>query len=115
VIPSRPSAAVYRRRRLVAAAVVVLIASTAWLAVVGARTVLAGPPAVPATTAATVEAPPAGAGPVHVVQPGDTLWSIAEGLEPSGDVRTVVDELADRAGAGPLQAGQRIPLDGLVP
>jgi hypothetical protein len=28
-----------------------------------------------------------------VVQPGDTLWSIASGLQAEGDVRTLVDEI----------------------
>ena len=51
---------------------------------------------------------------VYVVQPGDTLWSIARQLRPSGDIRPLVDALADRAGSGPLVAGQALPVDGLV-
>ena len=82
------------------------------LAVVGARTVLAAGVEAPA---GDVAPEPAGVGPVHVVQPGETLWSIAADLQPDGDVRGLVDRLADRSGSGPLQVGQRIPLDGLVP
>ena len=31
---------------------------------------------------------------VWIVRPGDTLWSIAEAVDPSGDVRPLVDRLA---------------------
>jgi Tfp pilus assembly protein FimV len=48
-----------------------------------------------------------------VVQPGDTLWAIAERLQPEGDVRPLVDELARRAGGAAVVAGQRIDLTGL--
>jgi nucleoid-associated protein YgaU len=33
-----------------------------------------------------------------VVQPGDTLWSIAGSLEDDGDVRAVVDEIQELNG-----------------
>jgi hypothetical protein len=47
---------------------------------------------------------------VHVVQPGDTLWTIARGLQPEGDIRGLVDRLsAQRHGAG-LEVGERIVL-----
>jgi hypothetical protein len=51
---------------------------------------------------------------VHVVRPGDTLWSIAADVAPGRDPRPVVDELARRAGGATLQVGQRIALDGLA-
>lgn len=50
---------------------------------------------------------------VHVVQPGDTLWSIAAAVAPGSDPRPIVDELARRSGGVGLQPGQRIALDGL--
>jgi hypothetical protein len=49
----------------------------------------------------------------YVVQPGDSLWSIAEELDPRGDIRPLVDELARRAGPGVLEAGTRLELEGL--
>jgi hypothetical protein len=49
-----------------------------------------------------------------VVQPGDTLWSIARRLQPEGDVRPLVDALADRNGGAGVQAGQRLWLDDLA-
>jgi LysM domain-containing protein len=47
---------------------------------------------------------------VHVVQPGDTLWSIARSLHPQGDVRDLVDRLAATRGRDALQVGERIVL-----
>ena len=48
---------------------------------------------------------------VYVVQPGDTLWAIAERFSPEGiDVRHTVDRLSDAAGGALLQPGQRIVL-----
>ena len=47
---------------------------------------------------------------VYVVQPGDTLWSIAERLDPSGDPRPVVDRLAAEVGGDRVVPGQRIAL-----
>ncbi len=45
---------------------------------------------------------------VVVVQPGDTLWSIATWLDPGADPRRLVDELSDLTGSTTLQPGQRL-------
>ena len=42
----------------------------------------------------------------HVVAPGDTLWSLARRIEPTGDVRPLVDELAASRRGRPLQVGE---------
>ena len=47
---------------------------------------------------------------IHVVQPGETLWSIAGALRPSGDVRSLVRALARLNGGASLQVGQRLVL-----
>jgi hypothetical protein len=47
---------------------------------------------------------------VHVVQPGDTFWSIARSLEPAGDVREVVDRLIAVHGDATLEVGERVAL-----
>jgi hypothetical protein len=48
-----------------------------------------------------------------VVRPGQTLWQIAEGLHRGGDIRDVVDRLAEFNGTASLVPGQvvRVPLD----
>lgn len=107
----------YRRRRLVA--LVALVAVVA-IAAVGARSVVGGAskgevrtqPGVGLVVAdlaaygAAGEAPPRGSR--YVVQPGDTLWSIAGALHPSGDVRKAVDRLVELNGSAALSPGQRI-------
>ena len=47
---------------------------------------------------------------VYVVQPGDTLWSIADAVAPDVDRRDVVAQLSDAAGGSDLVPGQRIEL-----
>jgi hypothetical protein len=56
-----------------------------------------------------VPPPPAGR-PVHVVQPGETLWSIARTLHPDGDVRPLVDRLVELNGGDHLESGQVLVL-----
>ncbi|HEX2062901.1 MAG TPA: LysM domain-containing protein, partial [Acidimicrobiales bacterium] len=97
----RAQRARYRRRRL---AVAVLGA----LVLLGARAALGlpegGSPATPGPAPATT---PAGAGPpTHVVQPGDTLWTIARTLQPEADVRPLVDRLAAARNGAPLRPGE---------
>jgi len=47
---------------------------------------------------------------VYVVQPGDTLWSIAQRLDPTGDPRVIVAELEARLGSDTLHVGQHLRL-----
>ena len=117
---ARPSDAVYRRRRLGA---VVLLAGFALAVAVAAFTVAGagtapvsvgtgaapdGLVADPAAYGVTHASPPAGS--FYVVQPGDTLWSIARRLQPEGDVRPLVDQLVDLNGGADLAVGQRLPI-----
>ena len=101
--PARPStprshrtAAVYRRRRFAAAAVFV----GAVFAVGHAGVALGG------TSLATPEARPRVV--THVVAPGDTLWSIAQGFAPGKDPRPVVDALAASRHGAPLVPGEQV-------
>jgi hypothetical protein len=96
---------VYRRRRLVAGIGLLMVVRS----LVGE----ASPALSPASSSAATAAVPPAAAEAYVVQPGDTLWSIAAQLPHGGDVRALVDELADRAGGPRLQTGQRIDLAGL--
>ncbi len=108
----RVHARVYHRRRLGAALVLATILVVGFLAVTGLQTVIAGAPAhspsAPAVSAA------ASSSRTYVVQPGDTLWSIARSLRPHGEIRGVVDQLEARAGGASLMPGQRLRLDGLA-
>jgi len=128
----RLPASVYRRRRIAVAIVAAAVVALVGLAAVGAQSmasrfdsttvVSAGSPIEASTSAAVasvvpaVEAPvaPVAAPATKVVQPGDTLWSIARELQPEGDMRPLVDRLATRLGGSSLTVGQRIPVDGLT-
>jgi nucleoid-associated protein YgaU len=93
---ARPKAATFWRRRLVAGAVglaVLVMAGKAGAALGGSP--LAVPERGPAVTR-------------HVVQPGDSLWSVAERFEPGRDPRPVVDALTAARGDGPLVPGEVI-------
>lgn len=95
-------AARYRRRRIVVSSLVLtmLLAGRVVLGMVGG-----GPLSAPhhAPTVLVSDR-------VHVVQPGDTLWSIARSLEPEGDVRRLVQQLASQRQGSALQVGERIVL-----
>ncbi len=49
---------------------------------------------------------------VYVVQPGDTLWSIARQVQPSGDVRPLVERLERSNHGARLRVGDRLTLTG---
>ena len=104
---ARPSAAVYRRRRLTAVVVLAVVGAAALLLLRAAAGAIGGAPLTPS-------APPASAGvqPVaavtHLVQPGDTYWSIAASLHVRGDVRAEVDRLVAQRHGAPLRVGDRI-------
>lgn len=99
--------AVYRRRRAVAAVLAAaLLAVTLLLASAAVAGIAGGDP----SSAAGESSPAAGA--TVVVQPGDTLWSIAAATQPGIDVRIAVDRLVALNGSAPLVAGQELVLPG---
>jgi hypothetical protein len=109
--PSRPAPTVrtYRRRRLA-----VLLAATALVlfAPVAASRAVAAFRDVPASVPERRPAPvtPSSTRAGYVVQPGDTLWSIARKLQPDGDLRALVHQLVDANGGADLDVGQRLVL-----
>jgi LysM repeat protein len=109
--PLAPS--VYRRRRVGAVLLVASLALVAYLAVAGLRVAVSRADATPAQVPGANAAVVTGAH-VYVVQPGDTLWSIARSLHPHGDLRVVVDRLEARTGGANLQPGQQVSIDGLT-
>ncbi len=102
--PVRPCHAVYVRRRLMAALVFVAL-----LAVVGlaAHSALADRGGVPASIPAIR---PDIATARYVVQPGDTLWSIADRLRGQANMSDYVDRLVSANGGASVQAGQLLSL-----
>jgi hypothetical protein len=46
----------------------------------------------------------------YVVQPGDSLWSIAQRVNPSGDPRPLVAKLAAQVGSDTVVPGERVVL-----
>ena len=91
---------VYRRRRLAVVAVVVGL-------VLGLASFGRQADATPTADARAAEAV------LVVVQPGDTLWTIAESLVDGADPRPLVAELSEIAGGASIQPGQllRVPGD----
>jgi hypothetical protein len=59
------------------------------------------------------EVVPDAAGSVQVVQPGQTYWVIAEGLDGTGDIRARVDALQEANQARPLRAGDLLVVPAL--
>jgi Tfp pilus assembly protein FimV len=47
---------------------------------------------------------------LYVARPGDTLWSIASKLEPGGDPRVLVAQLAQQLHGSELVAGDELKL-----
>ncbi|HZN15795.1 MAG TPA: LysM domain-containing protein [Acidimicrobiales bacterium] len=100
--PRRLAPAVYRRRRIVTmllvAGLVLALATVA--ARLGREPHIASEPTSPRVQLVSRE--------VHVVAPGDTLWTIARSVQPTGDLRPLVQQLAGARHGAPLQVGERI-------
>lgn len=92
----RPSRAVLRRRRLLAA----LVGLGLLLTMARAGVALAGS-SVPTPEHLPHER-------TVVVEPGDTLWSIAGELAPDRDRREVIDAIAEARGTTVLMPGEAI-------
>ena len=101
--PDRPAAAGRRGRRRVRVLLVLalVVVALAWAA---ART----ESALGSVPASAPERRPVPS--TYLVQPGDTLWTIARQLKPEGDVRPVVHKLADLNGGAELEVGQVLAL-----
>ncbi|HLX86955.1 MAG TPA: LysM peptidoglycan-binding domain-containing protein [Acidimicrobiales bacterium] len=93
-----------RRRRIVlgAAVVTILVALALPWGGFGGHTLA---PSGPVLAGATVSHDG-----IYVVQPGDTMWSIAQRLDPGADPRVVVADLEAQVGSDTLVAGQRLRL-----
>ena len=108
--PARTRRAVSRAMRLRRLRALVLLAGL----VFAVRTMPGGPGSAPLSAPEPARASAAASAPaparVHIVQPGDTLWSIARALQPTGEVRPLVDRLAAQRQGRPLRVGERLSL-----
>jgi hypothetical protein len=112
-VTRRPAtAAVYRRRRAMALVVAVLVAGLVLVSLMALLGALTGPGGGPlaATGSAGIGPMQSASAHIHVVQPGETLWSIVRSSGRPGDPRPQVDRLAAQTGGRPLQVGQRLLL-----
>ncbi len=107
--PRRSGEIDYATRRAVAAVVVVLavaVFAIVGAAVVGAVADLDGQRVGASDIAAVSESTPT----LHVAQPGDTLWSIAERYRGEVGQGRYVDALVDANGGAVIQIGQAVRL-----
>lgn len=94
-----PTAATFRRRRLVAAglAVLLLVSSVNVAFQIAGGGATTGDDGVRPVAELSV-----------LVEPGDTVWSIADSLAGDDDVRPVVDAIVDANGNANLTTGERL-------
>jgi hypothetical protein len=92
-------------RRAIAIGLLVAVILCSWIAVRAALGRIGGGPLA-------ITGAPGGlqraAARIWIVRPGDTLWSIAEAVDPRGDVRPLVDRLAAETGRTVLYPGEAI-------
>ena len=95
--------AMFRRRRILAVALL-------GCALLGARTIGTGLLGDLTDSGSSIvpDGPVLATGSVLVVEAGQTYWSIAESLRPTGDIRATVDALVASNGGRPLQVGDRL-------
>lgn len=106
---AEPSPRVYFVRRIAAALGVVVLA-VVLVSLLSIRFADATQPVDPRRAAPVVGSMVNSFGSAVVVQPGDTLWSLARKVHPNGDVRPLVAELARAHGGSALRAGDRIAI-----
>jgi LysM repeat protein len=95
----RPSQATFVRRRVMVAVLGVTLMIAGWVGLGGAAPSSAARPAGQIAVA-----------PTYVVQPGDTMWSIASRHAGGGSHTRYVDALVELNGGTRITAGQQILL-----
>ncbi len=95
-VRSRFRRSVLWRRRIVAGVIALGVVATAGRAAAA----LGGGPLAASGAAPSVT--------TYVVEPGDTLWTVAERLAPESDPRPVVDALVEARGSATVIPGETI-------
>jgi LysM repeat protein len=106
-VARKPAQSTYWARRLAVAAVSVMILAGAWSIVRAGVGVLDSSASASSSIKLASASTPVSSE-TWTVRPGDTLWSIARSVKPSGDIRPVLDPLIKRYSDQPLQVGQTI-------
>jgi hypothetical protein len=104
LVHTQPTTQVYIRRRLLVLAVLVAVVAVVWLGAGSVRATRGGEPAASSTGR------PAVTDASYMVQPGDTLWSIAAHHHGTADQADYVDALIQRNGGTIVQVGQVLAL-----
>ncbi len=98
--------AMFRRRRIGAAILLGCILFGVWTLGSGARVAFGGP-----SVSVRSDGPALPGRSVVIAQAGDTYWSIAKSLRPTGDIRATVDALVAANGGRPLRVGDRLVVE----
>ena len=109
LVRRRPSRAVYRRRRIAVLLCAAAVLSLGWIGLHrltgssggGPLTAVGQPVSIDASLATHTRV---------IVQPGDTLWTIARRVQPTGDVRPLVSNLEAKRHGRPLQVGETLQI-----
>jgi hypothetical protein len=116
ILPGRlahipPTTQVYIRRRLLVLAVLVAVVAVVWLGAGSVRATRDGEPAAPSAGRPAVTQSAVNQSAItYMVQPGDTLWSIAAHHHGHADQADYVDALIQRNGGTIVQVGQVLAL-----
>ncbi len=98
--PRQDLVVTWRRRRIAA---FLITAAMVWLTVSTITTLASWAVGIGEPVIAHADEPI-----VHIVESGDTVWSVARSYQPKGDVRPFVDRLLRLNGGSSIVVGQRL-------
>jgi hypothetical protein len=108
----RPSQAVYRRRRIAVLLCAAALVALAWMGLHRLTGTSGGGSLTPAGQPVSIDASLVTSARI-IVQPGDTLWTIARRVQPTGDVRPLVSRIESARHGRALQVGETIQIQHL--